>query len=76
MKPEDIEVGGVYSNGRQERQVLELHTRSARPWVLYRVVAKRGGGPLRVGDVLHMTLAGFSGWATRRIDNLPEVNSL
>lgn len=71
MKPSDILLGETYTNGRQERQVLSWSSNYGSPSVLYRVVGKRGGGPLRLGDTSIMTVRQFAAWASSRVEGAP-----
>ncbi len=68
MKPTDIEVGSTYSNGTQERRVLSCGQHYRGGSVVYRVVSKRGGGPLKVGDTSVMSRSGFAAWAVRKVE--------
>ena len=70
MKPSDIQLGETYTNGRQERQVLSWHEHYGSRSLMYRVVGKRGGGPLRVGDTSCMTLRQFAAWASSRAEEV------
>ena len=68
MKPTGNLIGSTYTNGTQERLVLSFGQQYRGGSVLYRVTAKRGGGPLKVGDTAMMSRSGFATWVREKVE--------